>query len=179
MAQLIGSIPAGIDPDYEDCPDRPLSPIKRARQALENLPSNCVSLPARSRLKRVNEWLTAQDMKPVSLTTMERAIKPPPPPPPPPAMPKEKTLLERCKEFVDGKFAAPATEVRLLRSKPKQEIVRRALAKPYPRGVPVEVSNKRLIQRVVKQLKDDGQWSKEDLARPISDETILRTAGRK
>jgi hypothetical protein len=70
--------------------------------------------------------------------------------------------------------------VKASRAKPKQEIARRALEKLYPaEEVPSAESNKRLIQRVVKQLKDDGQWPKDDSTRPVSAESILRAAKRK
>jgi hypothetical protein len=160
---------------------------ERVRLALTNLPPETRLLPGKALVERVNDWLKKNKRKAVSHAQIMRVSsrwrhRHPSQPGTPSAPQRKKSLLELCKEFLDGKHLSflPQAETTGRQLKPsKREIARRALNKVYPAGVPRDESNQSIIHHVVRQLKEDGEWPKNDRPQPFSYNTILRAADRR
>jgi hypothetical protein len=160
---------------------------ERVRLALTNLPPETRLLPGKALVERVNDWLKKNKRKAVSHAQIMRVSgrwrhRQPSQPGTPPAPLRKKSLLELCKEFLEGKHLSflPQAETTGRQLKPsKREIARRALNKVYPAGVPRDESNQSIIHHVVRQLKEDGEWPKNDKPQPFSYTTILRAADRR
>ena len=91
-------------------------------------------------------------------------------------LPGDDVMKLSCATQNRGKLAKPASSKPgpKSRTQPKFERASRAIRQLWPSRLPsqVELSNKELCQRVAKKLKDEGLGA-------VSDETILRAAGRR
>jgi hypothetical protein len=160
---------------------------ERVQLALTHLSPETLHLPGKALAERVNDWLKKNKLKAVSYPQIMRAsgrwrYRGRSQPGTPSAPQRKKSLLELAKEFLEGKhlsFFPQAETTGGQRKPPKQEIARRALSKVYPAGVPRDESNQSIIHHVVRQLKEDGEWPKNDRPQPFSYDTILRAADRR
>jgi hypothetical protein len=158
---------------------------ERVRLALTDLPPETRRLPRKMLVERVNNWLKKNKRKAVSPAQIMRVSgrwrhREPPQQPGTHSAPQPKSVPELAKEALRGEHFLPQAETTRGQFNPsKREIARRALNKVYPAGVPPDESNQDIIHHVVRQLKKDGEWPKNDRPQPFSYDTILRAADRR